>query len=117
MMHSIFSTLGKARHERAAIVSGATSPGGDQSDGRAHRRGSMRARGGTVRRHRELLLQHGAVLFRGFQIEGAEHFKSCAESTGAQPLNYVGGSSPLQPDRGRCLYGHGRSGDRGGEAA
>lgn len=42
----------------------------------------------------QLLLQHGAVLFRGFQIEGAEHFKSCAESTGAQPLNYVGGSSP-----------------------
>ena len=41
-----------------------------------------------------LLLQHGALLFRGFHLESAEDFKSCAECLGAEPFGYIGGNSP-----------------------
>src|SRR5205085_6004253 len=41
-----------------------------------------------------LLLQHGAILFRGFCLNGPTDLKTCAESIGAQPFGYVGGDSP-----------------------
>jgi alpha-ketoglutarate-dependent taurine dioxygenase len=43
---------------------------------------------------RRLLLRHGAMLFRGFRLEGAKDFQSCVESLGARPFGYVGGDSP-----------------------
>jgi len=42
----------------------------------------------------KLLLQHGAILFRGFEINSPEDFKACVESLGAQPFGYAGGNSP-----------------------
>jgi alpha-ketoglutarate-dependent taurine dioxygenase len=43
---------------------------------------------------RQLLLEHGGLLFRGFRVVGPADFKRCAESFGAQPFEYVGGNSP-----------------------
>jgi len=42
----------------------------------------------------QLILQHGAILFRGFRVVGPVDFESCAESLGARPYGYVGGNSP-----------------------
>lgn len=41
-----------------------------------------------------LLQQHGGILFRGFDLDGPNDLKACAESAGAQPFGYVGGDSP-----------------------
>jgi alpha-ketoglutarate-dependent taurine dioxygenase len=41
-----------------------------------------------------LLLQHGAILFRGFDLTGPADLKTCAESLGARPFGYVGGDAP-----------------------
>src|SRR5687768_2224285 len=41
-----------------------------------------------------LLLQHGGVLFRGFELNGSNDFQACAESAGAQSFEYIGGDSP-----------------------
>ncbi len=41
-----------------------------------------------------LLLKHGAILFRGFNVAGAVEFESCAASLDARPYGYVGGNSP-----------------------
>jgi alpha-ketoglutarate-dependent taurine dioxygenase len=41
-----------------------------------------------------LLLQHGGILFRGFDLDGSNDLKACAESAGAQPFDYIGGDSP-----------------------
>lgn len=43
---------------------------------------------------RALLGRHGGILFRGFEVEGAEDFRATNESLGAQPFDYVGGNSP-----------------------
>lgn len=43
---------------------------------------------------RELLLAHGAVLFRGFALHSADDFNACAASLGAQAFDYLGGNSP-----------------------
>lgn len=42
----------------------------------------------------QLLLKHGALLFRGFQLGGAADFRTCAESAGASAFAYTGGNSP-----------------------
>jgi alpha-ketoglutarate-dependent taurine dioxygenase len=41
-----------------------------------------------------LLLQHGGLLFRGFELHAADDFRRCAESFGASPFGYVGGNTP-----------------------
>ena len=41
-----------------------------------------------------LLRQHGAILFRGFDIQRAEDFRTCVESLGGTPYGYVGGNTP-----------------------
>jgi alpha-ketoglutarate-dependent taurine dioxygenase len=41
-----------------------------------------------------LLLKHGGLLFRGFDLHGADDFRACAESAGATPYGYVGGNTP-----------------------
>jgi alpha-ketoglutarate-dependent taurine dioxygenase len=43
---------------------------------------------------RQLLLKHGAILFRGFALNGAHDFRSCVETLGAKPFEYIGGNSP-----------------------
>ncbi len=43
---------------------------------------------------RQLLLKHGAILFRGFELNGAQDFRTCAERLGATPFEYIGGNSP-----------------------
>ncbi|MDQ3205286.1 MAG: TauD/TfdA family dioxygenase [Pseudomonadota bacterium] len=45
-------------------------------------------------RIQQLLLQHGAILFRGFGLNGADDFRSCSERLGARPFEYIGGNSP-----------------------
>jgi alpha-ketoglutarate-dependent taurine dioxygenase len=40
------------------------------------------------------LLQHGGILLRGFQLDGAEDFRACSERLGAQAFDYIGGNSP-----------------------
>jgi len=42
----------------------------------------------------EWFLRHGGILFRGFGLEGAEGFRSSAETLGARPFEYVGGNTP-----------------------
>ena len=42
----------------------------------------------------ELLLKHGAVLFRGFDINGASNFQRCVETLGGISFGYIGGNSP-----------------------
>jgi len=42
----------------------------------------------------ELLLRHGGILFRGFDLNGAQDFHNCAERLGGKPFGYVGGDSP-----------------------
>lgn len=41
-----------------------------------------------------LLLHHGGILFRGFDLDGPNDLQTCAKSAGAQPFDYVGGDSP-----------------------
>jgi alpha-ketoglutarate-dependent taurine dioxygenase len=44
---------------------------------------------------------HGAILFRGFDVDSADNFRFCAERLGAQSFDYVGGNSPrtrVSPD-------------------
>lgn len=41
-----------------------------------------------------LLMQHGGILFRGFELNGAQDFHNCSEVLGAKPFGYVGGDSP-----------------------
>jgi alpha-ketoglutarate-dependent taurine dioxygenase len=41
-----------------------------------------------------LLLKHGGILFRGFDLSGPDDFRSCVESLGATPYGYVGGNTP-----------------------
>jgi alpha-ketoglutarate-dependent taurine dioxygenase len=43
---------------------------------------------------RKLLLRHGGLLFRGFDLNSAQDFRRCAESMGAEPFGYVGGNTP-----------------------
>lgn len=45
-------------------------------------------------RIRQLLFKHGAILFRGFALNGAHDFRSCVERLGATPFEYIGGNSP-----------------------
>lgn len=45
-------------------------------------------------RVQQLLLKHGAILFRGFDLNGEHDFRSCSESLGARPFGYIGGNSP-----------------------
>ncbi len=40
------------------------------------------------------LRQHGAILFRGFELNGAQDFHNCSRNLGATPFGYVGGDSP-----------------------
>lgn len=40
------------------------------------------------------LLKHGAILFRGFELDGANDFRTCVERLGARPFEYIGGNSP-----------------------
>jgi alpha-ketoglutarate-dependent taurine dioxygenase len=42
----------------------------------------------------QLLARHGGILFRGFEVEGAEDFRATNEALGAQAFDYVGGNSP-----------------------
>ncbi len=42
----------------------------------------------------QLLLKHGAILFRGFELNGAHDFRSFVERLGATPFEYIGGNSP-----------------------
>jgi alpha-ketoglutarate-dependent taurine dioxygenase len=42
----------------------------------------------------ELLVTHGAILFRGFALTGPEDFRRCARALGAAPYGYVGGNTP-----------------------
>jgi alpha-ketoglutarate-dependent taurine dioxygenase len=39
------------------------------------------------------LKQHGAILFRGFEIHSAEDFQHFVEALGIKPLPYVGGAA------------------------
>lgn len=41
-----------------------------------------------------LLVQHGAILFRGFNLTTPADFRRCAESLGAKPYGYAGGNTP-----------------------
>jgi alpha-ketoglutarate-dependent taurine dioxygenase len=41
-----------------------------------------------------LLVRHGGLLFRGFDLSGPDDFRACAESLGARPFGYVGGNTP-----------------------
>ncbi|KAJ3195813.1 hypothetical protein HK101_010985 [Irineochytrium annulatum] len=43
---------------------------------------------------REQLHSAGAILFRGFPLESAEHFSDFVEALGVLPLPYVGGAAP-----------------------
>lgn len=43
-----------------------------------------------------LLIEEGAILFRGFRIAGPVGLKACAENFGARPFRYTGGNSPRQ---------------------
>lgn len=43
---------------------------------------------------RQLLLDHGGILFRGFGLNSADDFNDTVTRTGARPLQYVGGNSP-----------------------
>jgi alpha-ketoglutarate-dependent taurine dioxygenase len=42
----------------------------------------------------DLLLRHGAILFRGFRLDADDDFRTCCENLGALPFGYVGGDSP-----------------------
>lgn len=42
----------------------------------------------------QLLLHHGGILFRGFQVQSPEHFNTAVAALGAQAYAYVGGNSP-----------------------
>lgn len=42
----------------------------------------------------QLLLEHGGILFRDFQIDGVEKFDACAANMGAIGFSYSGGNSP-----------------------
>jgi alpha-ketoglutarate-dependent taurine dioxygenase len=42
----------------------------------------------------QLLTAHGGILFRGFDLTGAQEFRGCAERLGGTPFEYVGGNSP-----------------------
>jgi alpha-ketoglutarate-dependent taurine dioxygenase len=41
-----------------------------------------------------LLLQHGGILFRGFDVKDADDFRACVESLGGTRFGYVGGNTP-----------------------
>jgi hypothetical protein len=43
---------------------------------------------------RQLLLKHGGILFREFDLGGASDFRDCCEKLDASPFQYVGGNSP-----------------------
>lgn len=43
---------------------------------------------------RQLMLERGGILLRGFAIRGAEDFSACVGSLGGQAFDYVGGNSP-----------------------
>lgn len=40
------------------------------------------------------LATHGAILFRGFALRGADDFRAAVEKLGATPFTYVGGNTP-----------------------
>jgi len=42
----------------------------------------------------QLLLQHGGILFRGYQLNGSADFAACVASLSGTPFSYVGGNSP-----------------------
>lgn len=49
----------------------------------------------------QLLLEHGALLFRGFPVYNATHFSTLIESLGlGQFVNYIGGDSPRDKVQG-----------------
>ncbi|MFC3377471.1 TauD/TfdA family dioxygenase [Rugamonas sp. CCM 8940] len=41
-----------------------------------------------------LMLEHGAILLRGFEVRDAADFHSSVKQLGARPFEYVGGNSP-----------------------
>ena len=43
---------------------------------------------------RQLMLDHGGILLRGFDVAGAEEFNACVTALGGQALDYAGGNSP-----------------------
>jgi alpha-ketoglutarate-dependent taurine dioxygenase len=43
---------------------------------------------------RQLMHEHGGLLFRGFDVESAEDFNACVAALDAQAFDYVGGNSP-----------------------
>lgn len=45
-------------------------------------------------RVQRLLLHHGGILFRGFNVDEPFEFQECVQSAGARPFGYVGGDSP-----------------------
>ncbi|MDQ3289032.1 MAG: TauD/TfdA family dioxygenase [Pseudomonadota bacterium] len=48
----------------------------------------------------QLLLKQGAILFRGFGLNGAQDFRSCSKKLGATSFDYIGGNpscSMLEP--------------------
>lgn len=81
---NIDSLFSKADHHPVVITPG--------SDTTVHAlREYLKGESATVRC---LLLQHGGILFRGFDLHGADDFQRCAESAGARPFPYLGGDSP-----------------------
>ncbi|MFK3651166.1 TauD/TfdA family dioxygenase [Lysobacter enzymogenes] len=45
-------------------------------------------------RLQELLLRHGGILLRGFDLNGPEDFRDTTERLGARAFDYIGGNSP-----------------------
>ena len=49
---------------------------------------------------RDKLLVHGAVLFRGFDVQGHDEFERVCRAGGTELRRYVGGDSPRKPAGG-----------------
>jgi alpha-ketoglutarate-dependent taurine dioxygenase len=48
------------------------------------------------------LLIFGGILFRGFPVEGADHFNAVVDALGlGKPLNYIGGDTPRDKVKGK----------------
>lgn len=41
----------------------------------------------------KLLLEHKAILFRGFDVSNAQDFHDVIEATGYEPMDYIGGAA------------------------
>ena len=51
--------------------------------------------------HGKRLLQHGAILLRGFSVHTPQDFERCCRAFNPQLLNYVGGDSPREGVTGK----------------